>query len=153
MSRAGGPLVAAGEEQERRIDVVAAVIVDSLEAPSCLLAGRRTEPPLLAGGWEIPGGKVDAGESWRQALHREIREEIGVEIAVGGRVAGPLDGWWPLGQRYQMLVHLAEITSGTPAPLEDHSELRWLHRHALWSVDWLPANRPILDAVVALVWP
>ncbi|MEI2776906.1 MAG: (deoxy)nucleoside triphosphate pyrophosphohydrolase [Tetrasphaera sp.] len=136
-----------------RIDVVAAILLDSLTTPTQLLAGRRTEPPLLAGGWEIPGGKVDPGESSEQALHREIAEEIGVQIVIGPQVPGPLAGWWPLGLRYRMLVNLAEICAGTPEPLEDHSELRWLAPPALWSVDWLPANRPIITAAAALLWP
>ena len=58
----------------------APAIVDDLDHPTRLLAARRTEPPALAGGWEFPGGKVDPGESPLAALHREIREELGVPV-------------------------------------------------------------------------
>src|SRR6266545_5054036 len=68
--------------------VVGAAILDG----GRLLAAQRGEPPALAGGWELPGGKVEPGESEEDALVRECREELGVEIALGKRVGGD----WPL---------------------------------------------------------
>lgn len=62
--------------------VVGAVIVDQLTRPSYVVAARRTTPPELAGRWEFPGGDVGAGETAQGALAREIREELGVSIAV-----------------------------------------------------------------------
>ncbi|KGN39449.1 (deoxy)nucleoside triphosphate pyrophosphohydrolase [Knoellia subterranea] len=132
------------------IEVVAAAIVDDLAEPSALLAARRTEPPELAGGWEFPGGKVDPGEDLATALHREIREELGVTIAVADRIDGPLDdGRWPLGTAYAMSVFVATVTDGVPAPIEDHDELRWLRLDDLYAVRWLPADLPIIDAFAA----
>ena len=130
--------------------VVGAAIVDDLEHPTRLLAARRTEPPALAGGWELPGGKVDAGESPRSAVHREVLEELGVTIRLGPPLPGPLPGaTWPLGDRYEMLVWLAEVVDGVPAPIEDHDEVRWLPAAALHDVPWLPADLPIVDALTA----
>lgn len=130
--------------------VVGAALVDDLAAPSRLLAARRTEPTELAGGWELPGGKVDPGESPLLALHREISEELGVEIAIGPHLPGPLPGeTWPLGDRYEMLVWFAAVRGGAPQPLEDHDELRWLSRDTLRDVPWLPADLPIVDALAA----
>jgi len=137
------------------VPVVGAAIVDDLTRPTTLLSGRRSEPPELAGGWELPGGKVEPGEQPQDALLREIREELGVEIELGALVEGPLKGQyagaWPLGDRYVMQVWLARITAGAPLPLEDHDELRVLTRAELYAVGWLPADLPIIAAVAALM--
>jgi len=131
--------------------VVGAAIVDDLIRPTTLLSGRRTEPPELAGGWELPGGKVEPGEQPRDALLREIREELGVEIELGAQVEGPLAGGWPLGDRYVMQVWLARITAGDPRPLQDHDQLRVLTKPELNGVTWLPADLAIIAAVAALM--
>lgn len=128
--------------------VVGAAIVDDLDHPTRLLAARRTQPASLAGGWELPGGKVDAGESPLSALHRELLEELGVEVTLGDHVPGPLPGsTWPLGDRYEMLVWFARVEGGEPLPIEDHDELRWLGRDELYAVAWLPADLPIVEVV------
>ena len=130
--------------------VVGAAVVDDLARPTRLLAARRTEPSALAGGWELPGGKVDDGEMPLAALHRELREELGVEVRVGPHLPGPLPGTtWPLGDLYEMLVWFVEVTGGEPAPLEDHDELRWLDASQLYAVPWLPADLPIVRAIEA----
>jgi len=133
-------------------EVVGAALVDDLTQPTVLLAARRTEPAALAGGWEFPGGKVDPGETHEEALHREVREELGVEVELGEKVPGPLPGGrWPLGESFAMTVWLARVTAGEPAPIEDHDQLRWLGHDELHDIPWLPADLPIVEAIAPLL--
>ena len=135
--------------RDTRVEVVGAAIVDDLARPTTLLTGRRSEPAELAGGWELPGGKVEPGEAPQQALHREIMEELGVQIELGAVVEGPRAGAWPLGDRYVMRVWLARIIAGEPLPLQDHDELRVLTKAELYDVGWLPADLAILESLAA----
>lgn len=128
--------------------VVAAVILDDLARPTRLLAARRTAPPRLAGGWELPGGKVDPGEDADRALHRELREELGVAVRLGRRVAPPDGGDWPLPPSALLRVWTAQVLDGEPAPLQDHDRLLWLDlQDAVDAVGWLPADVPVVRAV------
>lgn len=144
---------------------MAAAIVDDLELPRTLLAARRSSPPEMAGLWEFPGGKVEPGEEPRDALLRELREELGVEAELGGELQGPSDGGvgehggavglaWPLdalassGHPLVMRLWLARVASGVPRPLEDHDEVRWLGPGQWRDVEWIPADLAILDALL-----
>ncbi len=133
--------------------IVGAAIVDSLHRPTRLLAARRTRPEHLAGLWEFPGGKVEPGEDCTQAIAREVREELGVESVLGAELSGPLKQGWDLGNGAAMRVWLCEISSGTPQPLEDHDALSWvgLEPAELHALDWIPADRPIVDALLAAI--
>jgi 8-oxo-dGTP diphosphatase len=121
--------------------VVGAAILDG----DRLLAARRSEPPALAGGWELPGGKVEPGEDDRDALVRECREELGVEITLGLRVGTD----WPMPGDALLRVWTATIAAGTPEPLEDHSELCWLAPPEWFDVGWLRADLPVVQALYA----
>ncbi|MCH0540119.1 (deoxy)nucleoside triphosphate pyrophosphohydrolase [Streptomyces sp. MUM 203J] len=112
-----------------------------------LLAARRSAPPELAGRWELPGGKLEAGEGPREALVRELREELGIEAEPGERIPGE----WPLGRGYVLRVWTARVRSGEPRPLQDHDELRWLARHEWDSVEWLDQDVPAVREAVRLL--
>lgn len=131
--------------------VVAGALVDDLANPQRLLAARRATPASLAGRWEFPGGKVDPGESPDEALHRELREELGVRVDVGPELVGPDDGAWILSTRYVMRLWLVEVVSGIPEPLVEHDEVRWLSPGQWLEVPWLDSDVRIVEALAAAV--
>ncbi|MFC0581314.1 (deoxy)nucleoside triphosphate pyrophosphohydrolase [Micrococcoides hystricis] len=135
--------------------IVGGAIVDSLTAPQQVLLARRTSPHQFAGMYEFPGGKVEPGETCEAALHREILEELGVQIRLGAEVPGPGEYGWPLNETAQMRVWLAEVSTGEPEPLEDHDELRWvpLEDPELLKLNWIPADLPIVEEILRTLRP
>lgn len=117
-------------------EVVAAAIV----ADGRLLLAQRRTPAELAGLWELPGGKVDPGETPAQALRRELREELDVDVIAGSRIGVDV----PLTGGLVLRAYLATIESGTPRAIE-HAALQWVTATELAEVDlvhndrvWLP---------------
>lgn len=116
-----------------------------------MLVARRTAPEQFAGLWEFPGGKVEAGEQCEAALHRELREELGVEVRLGPEIPAGMAAGWRLNERASMRVWLAEISRGDPQPLEDHDQLKWIsttNRDEALSLPWIPADFPIVRALL-----
>lgn len=107
-----------------------------------VLAARRSAPSPLAGGWELPGGKCEPGESLEEAAVREVREELGCEVRANGR----LHGAEPIGATMTLEVVLAELVGGEPVPrAREHDAIRWLSGRELGDVRWLPADVPFLQ--------
>ncbi len=109
-----------------------------------MLIAQRPAGKHLAGAWEFPGGKLEAGEAPAEGLKRELREEIGVTI-------GPPRPLMRLTHRYPYGEVLLDVWvvrryRGRPRGL-DGQALRWCDRAALAAADLLPADRPILAAL------
>lgn len=121
--------------------VVAAAIVRD----GRVLAARRTRPAELAGRWEFPGGKVEPGETDAAALVRECREELGVRVRVLHRVGPEIA--MPSGASLRCYHATLKGGSAEPRPGADHDALRWLGVEELHDVAWLPADRPLAEAL------
>jgi 8-oxo-dGTP diphosphatase len=110
-----------------------------------VLAARRSYPAATAGGWELPGGKVDEGETPEETAEREIAEELGCRITV----TGWLEPEVPISADLLLRVATAELVDGEPIPRAgEHDAVRWLRADQLDEVTWLEADRPF-TAVLA----
>lgn len=120
------------------LKVVAALI----GADGRFLICRRPLDKALGGYWEFPGGKLEPGETPEQALVRECREELGVDVGVGERVTRVTH------QYPDMIVQLdlyeASVAQGTPQMLE-HMDMRWATIPEMSSFAFCPADVPILE--------
>ena len=109
-----------------------------------VLAARRSYPAETAGRWELPGGKVEAGESPEGALVREIAEELGCRVVV----TGWLDAEVAITDGLVLRVATAELRDGEPVPRDgEHDAVWWLGPDRLDAVDWLPADRPFVGVL------
>lgn len=114
------------------------VVAGAVIRRATMLVAQRVRPPELAGRWELPGGKVAPGETERDALARELAEELGLtvrDVAVGDRLGDDiaLDGMTLRAYRVQLL--------GGEPHARDHREVRWVTAAELPDVDWVPADR------------
>ncbi len=128
--------------EKKKIRVVAAMI----EQDGKLLICRRPEGKALAGMWEFAGGKIEPGETPEQALIRECREELAVEICPQ-QLFDEVEYDYPE-MHLSMLVYTASILSGVPRRLE-HMEICWVAPEELGQFIFCPADREILDKIAA----
>ncbi len=99
-------------------------------------------------GWEIPGGKLEPGETPEECIVREIREELATEVRAE-RILGVVDYDYP-SFHLTMYCILCTIVSGKLQLLE-HEAAKWVNKETLRSVDWLPADRLILNKIEELL--
>lgn len=127
----------------KTINVVAAVIMKE----GRVFATQRGYGEFKDG-WEFPGGKVEAGESPEEALRREIREELEVEVNVGDLI-DTIEYDYPA-FHLSMKCYACTIASGSPHLLE-HEAARWLSADQLDSVAWLPADITLIPKIAGLL--
>jgi 8-oxo-dGTP diphosphatase len=125
------------------MDKAVAILVAAavIERDGRFLVAQRKEgggEPLK---WEFPGGKVERGESPEECLRREIGEELGLDIAVGGQIC--TSPGWSRGSEIMLLAYRASIISGEPRAI-DVKDWRWAGKEELPSFDWADADRAVV---------
>jgi 8-oxo-dGTP diphosphatase len=129
----------------KRLHVAVGVVFDRSHK---VLITRRAEDSHQGGLWEFPGGKVERGESLRQALARELREELGIGI---GRTSPLLEVRHDYGDKQVLLdVHVVWEFEGEARGLENQP-LAWVAPAALEQYRFPAANGPVIDAITALL--
>lgn len=126
---------------EAVVDVACLVLIDDAGRVFC---ARRPPGKRLGGLWEFPGGKIDPGETAEAALRRELREELDLEV-------GPLVAMDSFEHRYpfgtiRLWPWIARCDGGEhPAMvLHEHTEGRWVDAADAATLEWAPADLPVL---------
>ena len=125
----------------KTVRVVAAIICDSMENKTRIFSTARGYGEF-EGKWEFPGGKIEEGETPQEALKREIREELDTEIEVGDLI-DTIEYDYPT-FHLSMQCFWAEVISGH-LELKEAEAARWLTADTIDSVEWLPADRALLQ--------
>ncbi len=124
------------------IDVTAAILAKDGK----VLIAKRKPDDKQPGKWEFPGGKIEAGESARECLKREMREEFGIDVRVG-RLLGQSIYHYSHGS-IRLLAYQAEWQAGELA-LRDHSEYVWVSYDRLNEFDFAPADLPFVRMLIS----
>ena len=122
-------------------EVVAALIWNGDRFMICQRPAHKARGLL----WEFVGGKVEAGETGEQALIRECREEIAVELSVGDVFMEVLHEYPDL--TVHLTLYNASIARGMPRKLE-HNDIRWITPDEIPDYDFCPADVEILAAII-----
>ena len=121
------------------VKVVAAIIRDNNK----IFATQRGYGEFK-GGWEFPGGKIEAGETSKHALVREIKEELDIEFVVG-ELIDTIEYDYP-NFHLSMDCFWAEIVSGELV-LNEHKDAKWLTKDGIDTVEWLPADVELIEKI------
>ncbi|NUQ82888.1 MAG: NUDIX domain-containing protein [Bacteroidetes bacterium] len=128
---------------KKTIPVTCAVI---RQEDRILAVQRSRHDPMLPGLWEFPGGKVEPGETEEACLIREIREELELEVEILKRLP---DVNWDYGNvLIRMTPFIVRIVTGT-MKLNDHDAFRWMTVADLMSLDWAPADVPVVRGLMS----
>ena len=111
-----------------------------------LLVAQRPAGSHLAGLWEFPGGKREPGESWEECLRRELREELGIEVAVGALFEEVVHAY--PGKQVHLRFFRARVVAGEPRPI-GCAAVAWISRAELGRYEFPPADAGLLARLAA----
>lgn len=125
----------------RMINVTCGIILKN----GRILVTQRSEKMQLALKWEFPGGKIEANETEEQCLHRELREELGIEI-LQELESKPFHY-----EKFSInsIPFVANHLSGE-IMLHEHKDFKWLAKEELTKLDWAAADIPVLEDFLKL---
>jgi len=127
---------------KKLIKVVGAIIENENNEILCALRSPKMALPNL---WEFPGGKIEGSETLKDAIEREIKEELSCEVEF-------IDIFNDNTHEYDkfivtLITVKCRLASGTPT-VSEHSKLIWLHRENLLSLKWAPADIPAVEQLI-----
>jgi 8-oxo-dGTP diphosphatase len=129
------------------LPVVAAALID---ADGRVLVQQRPPGKAMAGLWEFPGGKIEAGETPEAALIRELDEELGISVAAAC-LAPATFASEALGERHLiLLLYICRKWTGLPRAI-DATAIKWVRVADLYDLPMPPADRPLIGLLDALV--
>lgn len=126
----------------KTMDVVGAILVENGK----ILCAQRGEGKALAHMWEFPGGKIEDGETPQEALIRELKEELRVEVDVQSEKFETTSYQYDFGL-VNLTTFICMLKKGTPQ-LSEHSELKWLKPVELNVLKWAPADLPAVERLI-----
>jgi 8-oxo-dGTP diphosphatase len=127
--------------------VVAAALIDG---EGRILLQQRSAGRTMAGLWEFPGGKVEAGEAPEAALVRELAEELGITVEAEALAAGPFASADNGGRHMLLLLYLCRAWKGVPEPI-DADGLLWKHPAEMKNLPMPPADVPLVAMLERLL--
>jgi 8-oxo-dGTP diphosphatase len=128
---------------KKLIKVVGAVIENENNEILCALRSPKMPLPNL---WEFPGGKVEKDENFKEAIEREIKEELACTVEYSGVFNDNTHEYDTF--IVNLITVKCKLVSGTPTANE-HSKLIWLKRENLLSLKWAPADIPAVEQLVS----
>jgi 8-oxo-dGTP diphosphatase len=134
------------EKNPTILTVVAAALVNDRHE---YLLQKRPEGRSMAGLWEFPGGKIEAGEGPEEALVRELSEELGIDVD-SHNLTPACFASAPIGnQKLLLLLYICSNWAGVPTAIES-PEIGWFTVNAMRDLAMPPADLPLLDLLEKL---
>lgn len=135
------------DEAPRTVLVVAGILLREGDDGLEVFAARRSPERHVGGLWEFPGGKVESGETPEEALARELREELAIDVTVGPHVETTRTA--QRGVIIELACYSATLDGPEPTHSTDHDAMGWIGIDALGEYEWAPGDVPVVDGLAA----